>query len=353
MPPVPTPFTSAGEQDIISLRFTGRAGEYFRIWIVNVCLSVITFGIYSAWAKVRRKRYFYGNTLVNDAAFEYLADPKDILKGRAIVVVIWMALSLLQEKAIPGIAAILFLAVLPELVIRASRFNAINSRHRGVRFRFGVGFKPKKNPQRSIPSAGYRETSQFLILPVILVMLSLGLLYPYYAFRKRQFFLGHTAYGTTPFAFHARPGAFYFVYLKAALLFVVFLAGTAASMYFMSMVGPAALLAVLPLYILFAAYRDAAVGRLTYDHITLGPLRFGCDWTTWGLFKLHLVNSLAIICSAGLMLPWVAIRTARYQLEGLSLRPAGELDAFVAATQDEVSALGDEAGDLLGFDFGL
>ena len=353
MPPAPSAFSAAGHQDAVSLRFTGRAGEYFRIWIVNVCLSVVTFGIYSAWAKVRRKRYFYGNTLLNDAAFEYLADPKDILKGRFIVLVVWMALSLLQDKAVPGIALVLFLIVLPELVIRATRFNAFNLRHRGVRFRFGTGFKPKKHPQRSLPSEGYRETSQFLILPVILVPLSLGLLYPYYAFRKRQFFLGHTAYGTTPFAFDARPGMFYLVYFKALLLFLVFLAGTAGTLFLMTMTGGIALVAVLPLYLLFAAYRDAAVGRLTYNHTTLGTLRFGCGWTAWGLFKLYLVNSFAIVLSVGLLLPWVSIRTARYQLEGLSLRPADELDAFVAAAQQEVSALGDEAGDLLGFDFGL
>ena len=30
-----------------ALEFRGRAGEYFRIWIVNVCLTVITLGIYS------------------------------------------------------------------------------------------------------------------------------------------------------------------------------------------------------------------------------------------------------------------------------------------------------------------
>ena len=26
--------------------FTGRGGEYFRIWIVNLCLSLLTLGIY-------------------------------------------------------------------------------------------------------------------------------------------------------------------------------------------------------------------------------------------------------------------------------------------------------------------
>jgi hypothetical protein len=31
--------------------FNGNATEYFRIWIVNIFLSIITFGIYSAWAK--------------------------------------------------------------------------------------------------------------------------------------------------------------------------------------------------------------------------------------------------------------------------------------------------------------
>ena len=40
------------------VEFSGRGGEYFRIWIVNLVLTILTFGIYSAWAKVRTKRYF-------------------------------------------------------------------------------------------------------------------------------------------------------------------------------------------------------------------------------------------------------------------------------------------------------
>ncbi len=31
-------------------RFTGNGGEYFRIWIVNLMLTIVTLGIYSAWA---------------------------------------------------------------------------------------------------------------------------------------------------------------------------------------------------------------------------------------------------------------------------------------------------------------
>ena len=45
-----------------AIQFTGSGSEYFKIWIVNVLLTIVTLGIYSAWAKVRRLRYFYNNT---------------------------------------------------------------------------------------------------------------------------------------------------------------------------------------------------------------------------------------------------------------------------------------------------
>src|SRR3954464_11448441 len=100
-------------QQSVPFQFTGRAGEYFRIWIVNVCLSVITLGIYSAWAKVRRKRYFYGNTLLNRAAFDYTGDPKAILKGRLLVLGAWVLLAALQNFGGGGLAWV-YLFFLPE-----------------------------------------------------------------------------------------------------------------------------------------------------------------------------------------------------------------------------------------------
>ena len=39
------------------VEFTATASEYFRIWIVNVALTIVTLGIYSAWAKARKRRY--------------------------------------------------------------------------------------------------------------------------------------------------------------------------------------------------------------------------------------------------------------------------------------------------------
>jgi hypothetical protein len=61
--------------------FHGTAGECFGIWIVNALLKLVTLGCYTAWAKVRQRRFFYGNTTLHGETFEYTADPWALFKG--------------------------------------------------------------------------------------------------------------------------------------------------------------------------------------------------------------------------------------------------------------------------------
>ena len=86
-PPGAAPAFNA-EARIEPFKFTGSGAEYFRIWIVNLLLTILTLGIYSAWAKVRRLRYFYGNTTLAGSSFEYHGQPLQILKGRLIAVAV-------------------------------------------------------------------------------------------------------------------------------------------------------------------------------------------------------------------------------------------------------------------------
>jgi uncharacterized membrane protein YjgN (DUF898 family) len=81
-------------------RFTGNGREYFAIWIVNLLLSIITLGIYSAWAKVRREQYFHRNTLLDDQPFEYTGNPVRILIGRIVALVVIGVGSALQEVSV-------------------------------------------------------------------------------------------------------------------------------------------------------------------------------------------------------------------------------------------------------------
>jgi len=94
--------------------FHGQGGEFFRIWIVNIGLTLLTLGIYSAWAKVRTKRYFYGNTELEGDRFDYLGDPIAILKGRILAVALLVAYQVLVSFAPPvitGAVLLLFLSV--------------------------------------------------------------------------------------------------------------------------------------------------------------------------------------------------------------------------------------------------
>ena len=121
-----------------SLHFEGTGGEYFDIWIVNLALTVVTLGIFSAWAKVRNRRYFYGNTHIDTHAFDYHASPWRILLGRVIALALLLGYSLTAAMAPKAVFAwgLLFLVALPWLVRSSLRFNARNTSYRNVRFDF-------------------------------------------------------------------------------------------------------------------------------------------------------------------------------------------------------------------------
>ena len=107
--------SSNNEQSIqftpVSFDFHGKAVEFWKIWIVNVLLSVITLGIYSAWAKVRTMRYFYSNAELDGHRFNYLATPIQVLKGRIIAVILF-GLYYVISSLFPVAGLILMLAML-------------------------------------------------------------------------------------------------------------------------------------------------------------------------------------------------------------------------------------------------
>lgn len=134
-------FGRAAEGDIQRLFFTGSGREYFGVWIVNILLTIITLGIYSAWAKVRRNRYFYGNTVLLGRGFEYHASGEQILIGRLIVFACLVLYNImLTFVPLVGIGlGVLMLFFVPWLVARGLRFTARVTSYRNVRFDFVGG----------------------------------------------------------------------------------------------------------------------------------------------------------------------------------------------------------------------
>lgn len=187
------------------VEFTGKASEYFGIWIVNLLLSLLTLGIYSAWAKVRRKKYFYHHTQIDQVGFDYHAKPLNILKGRLIAFALFLAYAFGGELNffIPMIAVVVFVLALPWLVVRASIFNARNSSHRGLRFDF-VGKVGK-------------AVKIYLLMPALAV-LSLYLAWPYVDHQRNQFLVSNHRFGLSAFDFKAKVSSFYRIYAVALIV---------------------------------------------------------------------------------------------------------------------------------------
>src|SRR3954469_23066728 len=120
------------------LRFTGSGASYFGIWIVNLLLTIVTLGIYFAWAKVRRLQYFYRHTELAGTGFDFHGSPKRILLGRGIAFVMLVAYNMsVRLHSIWTLAVILVLAaILPWLLRNSLRFRLYNTSWRGTRFHF-------------------------------------------------------------------------------------------------------------------------------------------------------------------------------------------------------------------------
>ena len=155
--------------------FSGSAGEYFRIWIVNLFLTVLTLGIYAAWARVRTRRYFHAHTLLAGQSFDYLANPWYILKGNLVIVTGFLIYMFVNSyDPLYSIAVlIVFYLVLPFLIYKSLRFNAYNTTYRNIRFRFLGSLK--------------ESYKTYLLIPM-LIPLTLGLIVPYWMFRRKKYF---------------------------------------------------------------------------------------------------------------------------------------------------------------------
>ncbi|MGI9508681.1 MAG: YjgN family protein [Geminicoccaceae bacterium] len=353
--------------------FHGKASEYFGIWIVNILLSVITLGIYSAWAKVRNKRYFYGNTKLEGSSFAYLASPLQILKGRLIAFAFFAAYALVTTFwpiTIWAFIVLMFL-ITPWAIVRSRAFNAHYSAYRNVRFGF---------------TGGLGEAFKIYILLPMANLLSLGGVIPYSAHRADRFFVDRSTYGSTKMAFSGEVGAYYRIYGVTLLLAwpVVLLIG-AISLFSIAfslqsigldateieqlMTDYAALVreflspyaAWIPPFIIIAAIlwivgsSYLTVYRQNYlvNNTKIGPheikLTLGLGRVLW----IRVTNLIVISLSLGLMIPWARIRMARYQIGQMSLLAKGDLDTLIGEQQAKTGAYGDELGEGMDLDLGL
>ena len=336
------------------LRFEGSGGEYFKIWIVNLALTIVTLGIFSAWAKVRNKRYFYGNTYIGDHNFDYHGNPLRILLGRLIALALLLGYSAtvhFMPKAV-FVWSILFLFGLPWLVNAGLRFNARNTSFRNIRFNF---------------TGTYGAAFGAYILWPILAGITLFTTYPLARRARDQFNINNHTFGGKYFEAEIPGGSMYRIYLTALAFFLAFVA-VAAGIYFEFKKAPldfhnAASMA--PFFIVFgSAYMFTLLFLTTYIGTSVFNLAVGCT-VLGGRFKfesdlsplrmtwLIFSNLVLTLLTLGLFYPWAQVRIAEYRAEHLAVTGPGEMDGFLSDLVGSQGAIGEEIASFFDVDIGL
>lgn len=338
-PPAPvTEPASADSGDIhqAGFEFTGNGKEYFGIWIVNILLTIVTLGIYSAWATVRNNQYFYGNTRLDNSSFQYLANPLTILKGRLIALAVFAAYVVLSNLYLEAgiIFALALIPAVPWILVKSLRFKAINSAYRNIRFDF---------------QGRYGQAFMVSFVWPLLNILTLMLLTPLVMKKTHEFIANGSRYGTSEFQLQASALDYYRFFGKALLIALAFGIGSALALN--SNMQWVAMAIAFAGYLALFGYFIAGIANLFLSSVQLRDHGFDSDLEPVQMAWIYFSNSLLVAITLGLFIPWARCRLAHYRASRTSMLVAGDLNQFVAAEENRTSALGQELGDAFDVDF--
>ncbi|NEW60273.1 DUF898 domain-containing protein [Sulfurovum sp. bin170] len=377
------------EVQYLPFSFEGSGKEFFRIWIVNIALTILTLGIYSAWAKVRTNRYFYANTYLNGSNFEYNAEPKRILIGRLIVFGIYAIFIIFFEylvmMEVAGVIALIAFLVMPWLIRQAVSFKLRNTSYRNVPFRYtGTTWKFYKffifNALLFIILAGIASFVPFVNMIVIFLLVG----YIYVKFK--ELLINNSHYGDGDFHFSGEVGDVYSIYFKitgwmiligiaigvvvAILIPAIFGGSGAEEIITLSQVGTESegeaeismMDMLIPMLGIFAIYlpliffqkglSDGYHSNFVRDNTTLDRANLKGIMSPVKLGWISLTNILAIIFSLGLLYPWTKVRYIKYKLEHTYFRCV-DYEQFESHGYVQGSTIGEETVDFFDIDIGL
>jgi uncharacterized membrane protein YjgN (DUF898 family) len=339
------------------MRFEGSGGEYFKIWIVNLALSIVTLGIFSAWAKVRSKRYFNGNTYIGEHSFDYHADPLRILIGRAIAVGILLIYGLsaaFVPYLTPVIGIALFFAT-PWLVNASLRFNARNTSYRNIRFDF---------------TGTYADAFGVYFLWPLLVVVTLGTTIPLARRARVQYHINNHTFGGRYFDAQLPGRSMYGIYLSALGMLVGF-AAVAGILFFIAYSLATARSASLPfgnnpvigvlvsgiylcIFLCMTTFVQTKVLNLALNHASLSVrYKFHATLSVTKMIDLVFGNLFLMLVTLGLYYPWARVRTVEYMIENIAVTGGSDIEEFTSDLVTGQGAIGEEVANFFDVDLGL
>ena len=368
----PPPSATTGSADsAISVSFRGTTSSYFKLFISNLLLTIVTLGLYSPWARVRTRRHFMGHTYLGEHNIDFDANPLSILIARLIIVAVLLGLSLLA--AIFDLTwhdfplTYLALAVLlPVALVRGRAFVARHTIHRTVRFQFRreyfssmmlfAGYGWAIVPLLYYGLRAEEIGSELAYAPQIFLFSWLAIiLLPLLISMDHRIQIGQLQFGKLEFKYEGGWMRYYGAYIMALIWYMVYVIPLSTAAFFLtylSLVGPLFMFALTIISgIIFLALLRARLTALFWDSIRMGEggrVKSSFIWREYAHILME--NYVLILLSLGLLYPWARVRAYRYVSEHLTL-VFDPVTAQIMAADDDLSPLAGELTDLSDFDF--
>jgi len=345
------------------LGFTGTARELFGIQFVNILLILVTIGIWTPWARVRKRRFFYNNTRILDDGLDYLATGFNLFKGWSLVVMVlagFYALPLLGVPFLQEGASGVILILYPWAINRSLRFNARNIAWRDVRFDF---------------TGTYFGSAWYLFLLPFIGVLSLGILMPLASKGMREYVARNYRFGKARFSGRGRLGHYYGAGVRTLLLGLLLIGGvtglSALTIFNGFAAGPlaagdltvfqtnetaAAMLYLLPVglfvvFLLTGGYYRALTRNIMVNALRLqGGVRFRSRASGFRLAWIIISNLILSVISLGLLVPWAQVRQYGYLTRNTEIRPIADMQGFIDRQAQAGSSIGDAIGEAEGLE---
>ena len=368
----PPPSTTTDQvENTIPVSFHGTAGSYFKLFISNLLLTIVTLGVYSAWARVRTRRYFMGHTYLGEHNIDFDASPLSILVARLIIVAVLLGLSLLAVISdltwhdFP-LTYLALVVLLPVALVRGRAFVARHTIHRTVRFQFRreyfssmmlfAGYGWAIVPLLYYGLRAEEVGSQLAYAPQIFLFSLLAIiLFPLLISMDHRIQIGQLQFGKLEFKYEGGWMRYYGAYIMALIWWIVYVIPLNTVAFFLTYLSLESLLFMFVLSIIsgiiFLALLRARLTALFWDSIRMGEgglVKSSLIWREYAHILME--NYVLILFSLGLLYPWARVRAYRYISKHLTLvfDPA---TAQIMAADEDISPLAGELTDLSDFDF--
>lgn len=308
------------------ISFTGKGSEYFGIWFVNCLLTVLTLGVYHAWARARAIQYLSSKTVLEGDSFTYHGTGKQIFVGYLKLIVIFAALYAVYTVGVvlkstsliligAGILFVGLMLVMPLAIHGAMRFRLSRTSWRGIH----MGYRGSKT-----------ELFWLYLKGAALSVVTLGVYSSWFEVKLNAYVYGNARLGNVKLGFD----------------------GNGLDLFLTKLTGVLLSIATCGIY---GFWYMKNLFNFTYSHMYAEQdgrrLRFNASLTAGQYFKMLMFELLSLV-TLGFATPWSIAYATRTMLDAIEIEGDFDPDAVVQTEEDYSDSSGEGFLDALDIDIG-